>query len=67
MITCAKDKRLKIWSLPRVWYDEEEVKSKVQPPAEQPKPVILDKAPAQKVVLEQPINPDNPLGGFQVP
>ena len=27
LITCAKDKRLKIWSLPRVWYDEEEVKA----------------------------------------
>jgi len=29
LITCAKDKRLKIWSLPRVWYDEEEVKAKL--------------------------------------
>jgi hypothetical protein len=31
LITCAKDKRLKVWSLPRVWYDEEEVKVKVEP------------------------------------
>lgn len=29
LITCAKDKRIKVWSLPRIWYDEEEVKAKV--------------------------------------
>ena len=29
LITCAKDKRLKMWSLPRVWYDEEEVNAKI--------------------------------------
>jgi len=26
LITCGKDKKLKIWSFPKVWYDEEEVK-----------------------------------------
>jgi hypothetical protein len=34
LITCAKDKRIKIWSFPRVWYDEEEVKVKLQPQPE---------------------------------
>jgi len=23
LITCAKDKHIKIWSFPRIWYDED--------------------------------------------
>lgn len=38
LITCAKDKTVKIWSFPQVWYDEEEVKAKMG---------ILPKKPAK--------------------
>lgn len=31
LITCAKDKKVKVWMFPRVWYDEEEVKAKLAP------------------------------------
>jgi hypothetical protein len=34
---------VKIWSLPKVWYDEEEVKAKMAPPEESKKaPVVID-------------------------
>ena len=29
LITCGKDKKVKVWSLPKVWYDEEEVKRQI--------------------------------------
>jgi len=43
LITCAKDKTVKIWSFPTVWYDEEEVKAKLG---------ILPKKPQTKVEPE---------------
>lgn len=66
LITCAKDKKIKIWSLPKVWYDEEEVKAKVAPEevkAPQSEKVIQKQAAT--AVIEQVIvvDPNNPLGG----
>lgn len=29
LITCAKDKKVKVWQLPKVWYDEEEIKKQL--------------------------------------
>lgn len=34
LITCAKDKSIKVWAFPRIWYDEEQVPQS-QPVVEQ--------------------------------
>jgi hypothetical protein len=30
LITCAKDKHIKVWSFPKIWYDEEHVPQAAQ-------------------------------------
>ncbi len=30
LITCSKDKHVKIWSFPKIWYDEEDLKEEMK-------------------------------------
>lgn len=30
LISCSKDKTIKVWQLPQVWYDEERIKAKLK-------------------------------------
>jgi hypothetical protein len=30
LISCGKDKKVKVWQLPPIWMDEEEVKNRVK-------------------------------------
>ena len=30
LMTCGKDKKIKVWQLPPLWMDEEDIKNKVQ-------------------------------------
>jgi hypothetical protein len=66
LMTTAKDKSLKIWSFPKIWYDEEEVKAQ---PSKEVKPTVQKpKAPTpEKVVAQlQQINLENPLSTPQL-
>lgn len=51
LITCAKDKRIKVWSFPRIWYDEEDLKPKLHP-------VVVT---LQKSAEKQPQKPSQPV------
>ena len=63
LITCAKDKKVKIWSFPQVWYDEEEVKAKmgILPKKTQSKVVPEEVKEAPKLQPQIIVNLDNPL------
>lgn len=57
LITCAKDKKIKVWHFPRIWYDEEKIP--VHAPAKQ---ATTQKETAAPEKQEISINPYNPLG-----
>lgn len=64
LISCSKDKSIKVWKLPLVWYDEERVRQKLreeeeknQPPAteakQQTEQVVVDMKATSKVDSKQ--------------
>jgi WD40 repeat protein len=65
LITCAKDKTVKIWSFPTVWYDEEEVKAKLgilpKKPQTKVEPEYKQPPVKEESKVQKPVNLDNPL------
>jgi len=52
LVSYSKDKKVKVWQLPIVWYDEEQVKNKVK--KEQKKEAQLKAEAAQKSAEKVP-------------